>query len=330
MPEQPKNDSSYLKRYLALQALRDNILYTEPVKDTLAGSIEDIPGKARSLAGPLAESLASRAVISNDPDIRREQINQAIAKVREAKGNPEARNEQMLTNALRLGAVAAPVGAVAGGLIGLMGRGRPPFSGGKLVNPLPSFGSNLKLLFAKGGAGKLNAADKYRRLIANEAKGGALESGSLGAIAGASGGLFAGTAKPSDEDIQAAANILQEHPYASALPGGEAAAVADSYFDKHNPALSGLIGAGFGGALAVPATALPSTLQAGGTLAGNMLKGLNAMRKGTTPEYKSMNYLNNLGGAFKKNLLLNALSLGLVGGIGGYVSGQHRPPQDTA
>jgi hypothetical protein len=323
MSNSQNSQSDFVKRYMALKAIRDNILYTEPMTDTAASAIEDIPGPARSLAAPLAEPLAARAIISSDPEIRRTQIAEAIKKVRAARGDSDARNEQMLTNALRLGGVSAPVGAVAGGLLAALGKGRLPIGRGGFKNPFPNAGANLKNLFIRDQV-PTRAQKFIRSAVLRDTRKGAIESGALGAIAGAGGGAFAGTAKPSDEDIDAAGKILQEHPYASALPGGEAASVFDSYDPTHNRLNAALVGGGLGAAAAVPATLLPPTLESGGIAAGNILnRAKNSLFANSATRIRNPLFLHRLMSAARKNLLGNALALGGLGSIGGYAASNH-------
>jgi hypothetical protein len=302
MSKEQHNDDSLIKRYLALKALRDNILYTKPLTDTAAGIAEDIPGPIRALSGPLADSVASRAIISNDPEVRKQQIAEAIKKVRGAASDSGEMKHQMLTNAARLGAVAAPVGFIGGGLLSLLGKGK-------------GIGSRLNLLRAPSQTlvgGGLNAAGKYKKELLHAALHGAGESGALGALGGAMGGLAAGTAKPNDNDISAAAEILQNHPYTSGLPGGELASVLNSYDKDMSPAQSTALGAGVGAGVGAASSFIPPTLAAAGAAV------TNPFRKSPTPVNLLGRYTETLRGPLGRN----ALILGGLGGLAGLAVNQ--------
>ena len=305
--EQP--DDSLLKRYLALKAIRDNVLYTKPLTDTVGGLVEDVPGPLRALGAPLADASSSRLVISQNPEIRRQQIATAVDKVRDAAGSNTEMKNQMLGNAARMATVSAPVGLVAGGLLKLIGRGK-------------GIGSRLSLLKAPTeilASGKLNRAGAYKKVLLNAASEGALESGALGAVGGAMGGLNAGTAKPGEGDIAAASKILQDHPYTSALPGGEISSVLNSYGDGISPGTGAAIGAGLGAGAGTAATFLPPTLKALSTLAGNTI----------SKNPKHINLLDWYRRAAKGPMARNALILGGIGGLAGYTVSNPTKPTDA-
>jgi hypothetical protein len=305
--EQP--DDSLLKRYLALKALRDNVLYTKPLADTAGGLIEDIPGQLRALGAPLADAASSRLVISQNPEIRRQQIAAAVDKVRGASGSNTEMKNQMLGNAARMAAVSAPVGLVAGGLLKLIGRGK-------------GIGSRLSLLKAPTeilSSGKLNRAGAYKKVLLNAASEGALQSGALGAVGGAMGGLNAGTSKPGEGDIAAASKILQDHPYTSALPGGEISSVFNSYGDGISPGTGAAIGAGLGVGAGTAATFLPPTIKAVSRTLDNPFR--------RNP--KAVNLLDWYARAAKGPMARNALILGGLGGLAGYTVSKHTKPTDA-
>jgi hypothetical protein len=301
--DQPQSDDSLLKRYLALKSLRDNIFYTKPVTDSAVGAIEDIPGEARSLSGPLADALSSRAIISNDPAKRRAQIAAALEKARGAAGSSEEMKTQMLSNALRLGAIAAPVGFAAGGILSMFGKGKG------LRNSINLLRAPTETL----PSGGLNRAGQFKNLVLNRAIEGGAGSAVLGAAGGAAGGLNAGTAKPSEDDLQAAAKILQEHPYTSGLPGGELTSVLNSYNQQNNPALSTGIGAGVGAGVGALGTLIPPTVEAAQRAVTNPFKAVP----------KSINLMDWYARAARKSMGRNALLLGGLGGLAGYATSQH-------
>jgi len=297
MSKKHHNDDSLLKRYLALKALRDNILYTKPVTDTAAGLVEDIPGPARALAAPLGDAITSRAVISNDPKIRKQQIAEAVKKVRGAASDSGEMKHQMLSNAARLGALGAPAGFLAGGALSLLTKGK-------------GLRGNLAMLTSpteRLASGALNRAGMYKKLLLHHALEGGRESGLLGAAGGAMGGLTAGTSKPNDKDIDAAANILQNHPYTSGLPGGELASVLNSYGENNSPLKSTAIGAGVGAGVGAASTFIPPTLK--------------AITTGITNPFRVNPKPINLGDwyarAARGSMGRNALILGGLGGLAG-------------
>jgi hypothetical protein len=301
--DQSQGDDSLLKRYLALRALRDNIFYTKPVTDSAIGAIEDIPGEAKSLSGPLAEALTSRAIISNNPAKRRAQIAAALEKARGAAGSSDEMKNQALSNALRLGAIAAPVGFAAGGILSMFGKGKG------LRNSINLLRTPTETL----PSGGLNRAGQFKNLVLNRATQGAVGSTILGAAGGAAGGLNAGTVKPNEADLQAAAKILQEHPYASGLPGGELASVLNSYEQQDNPALSTGIGAGVGAGVGALGTFIPPTIEAAHRAMSNPFKEIP----------KPINLMDWYARAARKSMGRNALILGGLGGIAGYATSQH-------
>jgi hypothetical protein len=305
--EQP--DDSLLKRYLALKALRDNVLYTKPLADTAGGLIEDVPGPLRALGSPLGDTASSLAVISNDPDKRRSQVAQAANKVRAAASDSGEMKNQMLTNAGRLASVAAPAGAAIGGLLSILGGGKG------IAKRLALLRTPTEQL----ASGTLNRAGLYKKLLARHAMLGGAESGLLGGIAGAAGGLNAGTAKPGEEDLQAASKIIQEHPYISALPGGELTSVLNSYGDGVSPEKGTAIGAGVGAGVGVTSTFLPPTIKAVTRTLGNTFR----------QNPKAVNLLDWYARAAKGPMARNALILGGLGGLAGYTVSKHTKPTNA-
>ena len=309
MSNPDQSDDSLLKRYLALQALRDNILYTNPIADTAGGLVEDIPGPLRAIGAPLGDTASSLAVISNNPDKRRLQIANAADKVRAAASDRGEMKDQMLTNAGRLAAVAAPAGAAIGGLLSIIGGGK-------------GMAKRLALLRTpteRLASGTLNRAGLYKKILTRDALTGGVESGLLGGAAGAAGGLNAGTAKPGEEDLQAAAKIIQDHPYASSIPGAELTSILNSYGDGISPEKGSAIGLGLGAAVGASNTFLPPTIKAISRTLGNAV--------GSKP--KAVNLLDWYRRAAKGPMTRNALILGGLGGLAGYTVSKHTDHKDA-
>jgi hypothetical protein len=296
MPEEPKN-TEFLKRYLALKALRENIFFTRPSAYSFLDIAEDLPGRGKALGPFLADALPSAGLISRDPDKRKLQIAKAVNLVNHANTDKGELKRQALSNAFSLGVGGIPSGIALSGLINLLGV-RSPFKGG-LRSPV-ALGKNIS---------KLKASRNYQKALLTRMANDGVKGGVAGAITGAAVPIATSYAQPKKEDVAAAAKILQDAPVASSLPGGDVLSINNSLKTSPmstatNVSAAGLSGLG-AGALG---TFIPPTLDAPQVIA----KHLKSNKFSLSP-LKAL-----FVRAAKKHLLGNALILGGLGASAGY------------
>jgi len=100
---QEPQDTSAFDRWMALKLLRENMLYSNPSTYAMTDIAEDLPGAAKPVGHVLKNVLPSMAIIPEDPEARRAQIDQAIARIKSSKSSKEELKKEMLHNALSMG-----------------------------------------------------------------------------------------------------------------------------------------------------------------------------------------------------------------------------------
>jgi hypothetical protein len=310
MSNPQQSEDGFIKRYLALRALRDNIYYTHPTKFSLLDIAEDLPEGLRGVGAPLKEVLPSNAIISRDPIQRKQQVEEAASKIRATGEGKKEIGNQALANAARLGLIGFPVGLLTSAALRIIGL-RSPLNNGKLRVPM-----NLKENVTK----LVSQNPEYRSHIASKALGDATKTTVLAGAGGALTPLVSGTFNPSDNDLNAAAKIMEEHPYSTALPGGELAAVSNSYQEKPDPYVGTAIGAIGGAGMGAAGTAIPPVFE-------SMDHILPAIKGHNLPPISELTspFIN----AAKKSLARNSLILGGVGALGGYLASRPTDPTQS-
>jgi hypothetical protein len=273
-------DNSYADRLAALRLLRENILLQQPSKYSLTDIAEDLPGAARVVAPIFKNVLPSQAIISSDPEERKRQISEAVARIRATDKSSTGLGREVFNNVKNLGLGGFAAGTGIAALTKLLGvRGitkRLPSGRLRFQSPVSPLSAIRKLL-KKPGAASAAGRDALHE--------GFMGAG-LGAIHGAAVPLFAHSYRVSDAALDDAQKILQEQPQITGLPAAEMLSVLKHKSDgnsKLDIVKNTLLGAGLGLTGALTGAALPSTLKAVGHSAKNLIarrplqEGLKAM-----------------------------------------------------
>jgi hypothetical protein len=259
MKEQQK-DSSYLERLAALNLLRENIFYANPDKFTYTDVVEDFPGKLRAVSPVAKNILPSFAIISKDPEIRREQLRQAVEKIKNSKKSTEGLTKEISNNVINMGLGAIVPSFLLSSAIKLLGFRSPLVRNKSKSYSLRSPITPHKVL------NKLRNEQGYAKELLSEVGKDSLLGAGLGAASGALYPLIAHSTNVSDKALDEAREIIQAHPYSTSLPGAELVSALKNNPEELSPMkrllLSGALGLG-GGALLGGAHAIaPSAIKA--------------------------------------------------------------------
>lgn len=295
------DNSTFLKRYLALKALRENVFLNSPTAYGLLDIAEDIPGAGRGIAPFLADTLPSAALLSSDPDKRKQQLREAVQKIKATEDDSGELKKQMLTNALSMFVTGIPTGLAVSGGFNLLGL-RSPFKGG-LRSPT-SLGRNIR---------KLRNSANYRKALLSRMGEDASKGAVLAGAAGALTPLMAAKAQFTTQDLAKAEDILNKSPISSSLPAGEVLSAMSEGPTNNSVLESTGLGAGIGMTMGAIGTAIPPALSA-------------------PKELIKSPHISTLGNLFaraaRKNLLGNAALLGGLGGVAGYTLARQNTQND--
>jgi len=124
-PTQEGGNSTYLQRLVALKLLRENMYYANPGTYAFSDVAHDIPGVGRYLGPAAGDYLPSKAIISNDPETRKQQIKDAILRIKATKKSKSSLGKEILHNAASMGLASIPAGFILGSLFHLSGLRLP-------------------------------------------------------------------------------------------------------------------------------------------------------------------------------------------------------------
>ena len=266
--EQP---SSYAERLAAMNLLRENLFYASPGKYSFTDIAEDLPGSARSVAPIVKNVLPSAAIISSDPEERKKQIVEALKRIKRSGGANSDLGKEMLHNAATMGGGALTAGfllSAATRLLGWKGLKGLNAAGEKVFQNPFQLSRNIA---------RLSSKKNYANALLRRSGYDALTGAGLAAGAGMAYPAIEHANPSKNQALIEAANIIQDQPYITSLPGGEAVSVMRSSDDHKDKGLSETlknIGAGTlfgtvaGGALAIA----PAAVTALGRGAGNIYK----------------------------------------------------------
>lgn len=288
MPENSDN-SSLLKRYLALKTLRENVFLDHPTAYNFLDVAEDLPGGSRAITPFLSDLLPSAVLLNKSPEDLKAAVSIARAKVDQLEKNKAALKTQMLQNSVSMGLGGLPAGAALSGLFSLLGKNPMSLRLGKNIN-------------------KLKTSSRYRKALMSRMAGDALKGGTLAAIYGAATPLTAATANFSKKDLDQAAEMLQKHPIASSLPAGEFIGAMNMGEKEVSPMRNVLSGAAIGGTMGAVGTFIPPALDTPVEISKAL--------KSKKPLGSSVK--NLFSRAARKGLLRNAALLSGLGGVAGY------------
>jgi hypothetical protein len=204
---------SDLQRFLALKALREYIYLHNPVTNSAADFIEDVP-KFRPYGMFFNDMAPSAAIIKSNPVERRKQIADAAQSVSHLHEDHNL-SRDMLRGSASMAAASIPTSVILGGATRLMTRGKggwPKYRGNKtFTNPRMR--------------GKLMTG------IGDDVVNGA----ALGGTVGAAIPFLSHQVNPTPEALDEASKILQESPYLSSLPGADIVASQNYNKDESKP-----------------------------------------------------------------------------------------------
>jgi hypothetical protein len=302
-----ENDNNLLKRYLALKLLRENIYFTQPNKYNAFDFLDDFPGKLKTTAGLFNEVPPALAIISQNPEIRKAQIREALHKIRNAKEAKSEVKSQVLHNMLTMGLGGIPMSVLLSSAIQLMGFRGMKGLGGKLRLPFDPARKIKSLLDNK----KMERSTFLNNTM-NDAATGLI----LGSAAGAAVPLLSNNAKLPDSVLEDAARAMQAQPYISSFPVSDVLSVVKQKKEKQDNELvhrlkNSVIGAGLGGAAGATAGALSPLTETP--------KALWSVFRGAGANHSVSNLIKKeFGGIAKgvpKNMKRTAIPMAAIGGL---------------
>ena len=253
-----KQDSSTLDRLAALKLLRENMFYAQPSKYTLSDIAEDLPGAARAVAPLLKNVLPSATIVSRDPEERKQQIREAIARIKASGKSDTALGKEILHNVKSMGIGSLAPGFLLATAVHLLGFRSPKaktlFGGTRWRSPIAP-GKNIRKLFSD---------TDYAKHLLTDSAGEALTGAGMSAAAGIAYPIGARLSAPSDQALDEASKIMQDQPYATSLPSSEILSVLPA--DDASPTISRLkntaLGTGLGAATGLAGGFTPAAFKA--------------------------------------------------------------------
>jgi hypothetical protein len=244
-----EHDSTYLQRLAAMDMLRENMFFAQPNKLTASSAVEDLPGVFRSAAPLIKNVLPSAAIISSDPDERRQQIKDALERIRTTKSSNSSLGKEILHNVTTLGLGSVPLGFMLSAAFHIASP-RSPYSKGKWQSPIEPIRNVRRML----------ASRPYAKRIGKEALKDSLTGAGLATAAGVAYPMLSHNLNLPDSAFEDVSKIMQDEPQLVGLPPAELLSVM-----RGSPSSGGLntlknvglgIGAGVGmGALGALGTA---------------------------------------------------------------------------
>jgi hypothetical protein len=205
-----KKDNSYLQRLAALDMLRENMFFAQPNKLTAYSAVEDLPGVFRSAAPLIKNVLPSAAIISSDPDERRQQIKDALERIRSTKSSKSSLGKEILHNVTTLGLGSVPLGFMLSAAFHIASP-RSPYSKGKWQSPIAPIRNVRRML----------ASRPYAKRIGTEALKDSMIGAGMSAAAGAAYPIFSHNVDLPDSALEDAAKVMQDEPQLTSLPPAE-------------------------------------------------------------------------------------------------------------
>jgi hypothetical protein len=299
-----QDDPSYMQRLVALRLLRENMYYNDPVKYTLADSLHSIPGAAQSVIPAVENVLPSAAVISQEPEERKQQIAAALDRIRATKQSKGQLSKEILHNAVTMGLGSIPIGLAMGALFHGINprwiRGNRLKSGLKLApdelkNALesqvahlrdaripvikgPDFEKSVDRVWQAPGTPLRNLRRlftnkgfyaKYKHLLLRKSMNDALWGAGMGAAAGAIYPILSHNVDVTPKALEDARKIMQEQPYITGMPTSEMLSVIKQKKDEQASGFGNKLkniglGVGLGAATMGLGAATPSLFRAAG------------------------------------------------------------------
>jgi hypothetical protein len=300
MPENADN-SSLLKRYLALKTLRENVFLNHPTAYNFLDVAEDLPGGSRAVAPFLADVLPSAVLLNKSPEALKSELVTARSRVEQLEKNKAALKSQVLQNALSMGLGGIPAGATLSGLFSLLGK-KPSLS---------RVGKNIS---------KLKNSSRYRKALGSRMAHDAAKGGTMAAISGASIPLVAANAKFSKDDLDQASALIQKYPISSSLPAGELIGAMNMGEKEVSPLRNTALGLTAGAVMGAAGTFIPPALDT----PTEIIRAVKSKKSPVTP------IKNLFARAARKGLLRNTALLSGLGGLAGYTLSRNKTHYDDS
>lgn len=243
---QEPQDTSAFDRWMALKLLRENMLYSNPSTYAMTDIAEDLPGAAKPVGHVLKNVLPSMAIIPEDPEARRAQIDQAIARIKSSKSSKEELKKEMLHNALSMGKATVLPSLALAALTSLLLR--KPW--GKLAVPgtVGKYSTALRSPLHLEGVKKFFKDPRYRKaLLGKSLLTDTMPFVGAAALSGAMTPALAYSSQVSDKALGEARKVMEEQPYITSLPASEMLSIIKQ--NKGEPENSRLQNIGTGTAL---------------------------------------------------------------------------------
>jgi hypothetical protein len=317
----------WLDTYNALQLLRENVHYSDPTTLGMTDVADDIPGAGRILGPMVGSVLPSMAIISKDPEVRRQQIEAAKDKIRHSRNDPSHVKSEIWDNFKSLATKAVPVGLGLSSLFHGHKNAWRGFGPGSLLTKLRAGGlkglrnpyslrnfSNKPIKVYRADVG--TPARKASRLgvLARHISGDAGLGVGLAALHGAAAPLRAQYTPVSDPALERAGQIMADRPYMTSLPASEALAAMDDGTKPNSRLKNTGIGLGIGALLGLGGAVLPSS--------PGLLKAVRSMAKNYENAQPALQGTGPIFRKLMKNFQLGATSGGALGALSGAL---HRP-----
>jgi len=306
MSEELPADSNFDK-YLAINALRENMFLNHPSAYSILDNAEMLPGSAGRAVGTALQDVApSLGIIRSNPEEREKQIQDAITRIKATRGHQNVGSE-MLRGAGTMAASAviptllmeaafgkhSPIKAPAA-FGKLFSRVRPAqprignwFPGSARVNSvlskldvskarLPRFNQNAASPISGGDLLPTTNFKGFKRYGAGNLLDNLGQNAAGMGLMGATAPLIADRKQFTDDQLDRAADVLRQKPYLTSLPGGDLVA-ATNVGTPHSRLRNMLTGAMIGG------ISTPISMVAGHTLRAPFEYGRRALQ-GRTPK----------------------------------------------
>lgn len=248
-----QGNTTPLERLWALKLLRENMFYADPKTYGYTDIAEDVPNALKPAGHVLKNVLPSLAIINQDPQKRKIQIDKALQRIKNYKKPNKPIQDEMLHNAVGMGLGSIGSSLLLSALLGKFGI-RRPLKNGRWRLPIEL--QNIKRLF---GGGELSNASR-KLFLKSLAKDTATNVG-IAATAGAVYPWLANRSQVSDEALAQARKVMEQQPYLTSLPASEIMTVLQQK-EKLNEPSSKLknvgIGTGIGALTGIGGAVLPT------------------------------------------------------------------------
>jgi hypothetical protein len=288
------------------------MFYADPDKYSYTDIAEDLPDNLKPLGHMLKNVLPSAAIIEQDPEKRKAQIDAAIQRIKQTTESKEGLGKEMLHNAASLAKSSLIPSALLGLALGRFGL-RVPRPG----KWLPFETKNIARLFSKNKALRTGSRALLRKDVLSNMASGA----GFSAISGAAYPLFASGSKVPDNALEDARKIMEEQPYLTSLPTSELLAAIQEKNIEHSQSPTDKaknigIGTALGTALGTAGAIIPTVSS---VALGLLTKGKLGLKGSLSNPAVRKKLLSGFIGDVKMNAGMGALG----GAVSGYLGNNY-------